>query len=103
LSPRRRPKNSSMTRPIQNALLHQVRWSRGSAEEICVVQRKPEMNKICRIPIAQPWISSARRRNCADLVALRSEILLPRPGKPKRHGDDLRVGHIMRPRLLPLP
>jgi hypothetical protein len=32
--------NLSIIRPIQNALLDQVRWSRASTEEICVVQRK---------------------------------------------------------------
>src|SRR5207244_3443478 len=44
-----------ITRPIQNALLDHVRWSRVSTEEICVVQRELDQ-EIFRIPITQSEI-----------------------------------------------
>src|SRR5258705_1329003 len=52
--------NLSITRPIQNALLHEARWSRGSTEEICVVQRKLDRRNLPN-PVAQPEIDCLAR------------------------------------------
>ena len=84
------------TRPIQNALSYQIRWSRGSTEEICVVQRKLDGIKPTnfRIPIAQSELDTYGRPlrgrrsynhlgNFAALHFVRGLLVHQRPKKPK--------------------